>query len=375
MFTRKYLPFIALTLAAPSPLLAQSVQDFQLPPNPTPTPTPRVQGPVDTEGDAVPVRPRVIVTPTPTPAPVPTPRQTAPVQPIIEQPAPSPSPSVRPAPTRVVPADRQPRATQDQPRTSPTPQERSPIDPAENGPVVPASQAEPPSADTTAAPAPIQADPIVPASEPDLGSENSNWIWPAVGGSVLALLGLGYAFSRRRRSAPPPMIERPMVSSGGPIAVTDIHIRTDAIKLTRSVMNATLHYRVSLINKATRALSNVTIGADMVSAHGGVPMEQQVASANQPLEKRHQFDRIAPGQNVRYEGQITIPLSQVRAIRQNNAALFVPLLRLRVDRATAEPLVKTFVVGLGVPGGGRVMPFRIDEGPRSYEPISARALD
>ena len=65
----------------------------------------------------------------------------------------------------------------------------------------------------------------------------------------------------------------------------------------------------------------------------------------------------------------------MRAIRQNNAALFVPLLRLRVDGATAEPLVKTFVVGLGVPGGGRVMPFRIDEGPRSYEPISARALD
>ena len=372
MLTRKYLPFIALTLAAPSPLLAQSVQDFQLPPNPTPTPTPRVQGPVDTEGEAVPVRPRVIVTPTPTPAPVPTPRQTAPVQPIIEQPAPSPS---RPAPTRVVPADRQPPATQDQPRTSPSIEEPLPTDPAENGPVVPASQAQAPSADTTAAPAPIQADPIVPALEPDLASENSNWIWPAVGGSVLALLGLGYAFSRRRRSAPPPMIERPMVSSGGPIAVTDIHIRTDAIKLTRSVMNATLHYRVSLINKATRALSNVTIGADIVSAHGGVPMEQQVASASQTLEKRHQFDRIAPGQNVRYEGQITIPLSQVRAIRQNNAALFVPLLRLRVDGATAEPLVKTFVVGLGVPGGGRVMPFRIDEGPRSYEPISARALD
>ena len=203
----------------------------------------------------------------------------------------------------------------------------------------------------------------------------SGWLLVVLGGGLLALLVAGFALARRRRPAEAPLIERPVVGAAASVAPSDIRIAVDAIKLTRSVMNATLAYRVSLMNRATSALTNVTIGADVVSAHGGVPVEQQVASATQALETRHTFERIAPGQSVRYDGQITLPLSQVRAIRQSNAALFVPLLRLRVDGASVEPLVKTFVVGLGVPNGGRVMPFRIDEGPRSYEPIAARALD
>ncbi|MCA0976892.1 hypothetical protein LCM19_00770 [Qipengyuania flava] len=376
MFTRNHLPFIALILAAPTPLVAQSVQDFQLPPNPTPTPSPRVQGPVDTEGDSIPARPRVIGTPTPTPAPASTPRQASPVpQPTVPQSTPTPLPSARPAPARTAPIDQVPKIPRNAPITLPTADERAPLGESVEAAAEPNLQGEDQVGEATGEPMPTEGGLTAPLPEADTEKENAEWIWPAVGGGILALLGLGYFLSRRRSSAPAPIIEKPVVGSGGPVNASDIHIRTEAIKLTRSVMNATLHYRVSLLNKATRALSNVAIGADVVSAHGGFPMEQQVAGPDHALEKRHQFDRIAPGQNVRYEGQITIPLSQIRAIRQNKAALFVPLLRLRIDGATPEPLVKTFVVGLGMPEGGRVMPFRIDEGPRSYEPIAARALD
>ena len=374
MLTRNYLPFIALILAAPTPLVAQSVQDFQLPPNPTPTPSPRVQGPVDTEGDSIPARPRVIGTPTPTPAPASTPPQASPVpQPTVPQSAPAPLPSARPAPARTAPIDQVPQNSRHAPL--PTADERAPLGEGGEAAAEPNLQGEDQVGEATGEPMPTESGSIAALPEADTEQGKADWIWPAVGGGILALLGLGYFLSRRRSSAPAPIIEKPVVGSGGPVNASDIHIRTEAIKLTRSVMNATLHYRVSLINKATRALSNVAIGADVVSAHGALPMEQQVAGPDHALEKRHQFDRIAPGQSVRYEGQITIPLSQIRAIRQNNAALFVPLLRLRIDGATPEPLVKTFVVGLGMPEGGRVMPFRIDEGPRSYEPIAARALD
>ena len=373
MFTRNHLPFIALILAAPTPLVAQSVQDFQLPPNPTPSPSPRVQGPVDTEGDNLPARPRIIASPTPTPTPAPTPRQTSPVpQPTVPRSTPTPLPSARPAPVRATPAD---QPSRDAPATQSEPVERSPLVGDETVPSAPVQQTDEQASEAIGVSPPTQTAPIVPAPQADDDQETASWVWPAVGGGILALLGLGYVVSRRRSDAPAPIIEKPIVGSGAPVNASDIQIQTEAIKLTRSVMNATLHYRVSLLNKATRALSNVAIGADVVSAHGGLAMEQQVASIDQQLEKRHQFDRVAPGQNVRYEGQITIPLSQVRAIRQSNAALFVPLLRLRIDGATPEPLVKTFVIGLGMPGGGRVMPFRIDEGPRSYEPIAARALD
>lgn len=363
MLTRFSLPFVALVLAAPAGLAAQSAQDFQLPPNPTPTPSPNVQGPVDSEG-VVPVRPRVIATPTPTPTPAPS---------ATTQPVTTPTPTATATPRTSVSQPAAPRVST-QPRSLPTAQERLPLDPGETAPIVPAPL---PTGESTPVPTPsttVSETAATPAAQES--AEGIDWLWPALGGGLLALLGLGYFVSQRRRNVPPPEIERPIVARAlGKAAPHEIQISAEAIKLTRSVMNATLHYRVSLINRSSGALKDVDLGADIVSAHGGVPVEQQVASAAQPLEKRHSFGRIAPGQSVRYEGQLTIPLSQARVIRQGNAALFVPLLRVRLDGASEVPLVKTFVVGLGAPGGGRVMPFRIDEGPRSYSPIAARALD
>ena len=104
-------------------------------------------------------------------------------------------------------------------------------------------------------------------------------------------------------------------------------------------------------------------------------MESQLASPSQSLEQRHVFARISPGQTVRHQGKLQIPLAQARIIRQGSAALIVPLLRVRLDVAGEEPVVRTFVIGQGVPGGGRVAPFRLDDGPRSYAPVAARALD
>ncbi len=368
MSTRFRLPLIALVFAAPAGLAAQGVREFQLPPNPTPTASPTVQGPVDTEGSSLPQRPRVIATPTPTPTPAPA--STAMVQPL---PSPTPTPTTAPGTASGTQGETTP-SRPSTPRSVPTTQERLPLDPGETAPIVPAPLPGETPADT---PVPTGAPSEAAGADPGTSDEESaEWLWPAVGGGLLALFGLGFFLSRRRRNAPPPEIERPIVGgTKGLAAPYELKINAEAVKLTRSVMNATLHYRVSLINRSSGALRNVDLGADIVSAHGGIPVEQQVASASQPLERRHTFARIAPGQTVRYEGQLTIPLSQARVIRQGNAALFVPLLRIRLDGASEEPLVKTFVVGLGMPDGGRVMPFRIDEGPRSYEPIAARALD
>ena len=362
MFSQFRTLLLALVLAAPASLAAQSAQEFQLPPNPTPTASPNAQGPVDVEGSNVPAAPRVIATPTPTPTPT--------AQPSV-QPLPTSSPTSVPGPTVAAPSPQPRVAPRRQPSPLPTAEPRLPLERGETAPIVPSPA---PTEQPTSLPAPTSS---VAAQDDATGiDEGIDWLWPAIGGGLLALLGLGYLLSQRRRNMPPPEIERPVVS-GGPTAIAPgaLKIQAEAIKLTRSLMNATLHYRVSLMNRSSSAISDIAVGADIVSAHGGVPVDQQVASATQPLERRHSFARIAPGQSVRYDGQLSIPLSQVHAIRQGSAALFVPLLRLRVDGASLEPLVKTFVVGLGSQPGGRVTPFRLDEGPRSYEPIAARALD
>ncbi len=371
MYKRFRLSFAALFLSAPTALSAQSTRDFQLPPAPTPTASPQVQGPVDSEGTTVPARPRVIPTATPTPVPTPAPTATANPAATVQ-----PLPTSTPAPSATFPAAAPQRAVT--PSVVPTSRrntapDQPPAPLTDSDAVLPETGPEPafPQSDV---PAPVIEAPIPTQPEE---SDKSQWLWPAVGGGILALLGLGYLVSRRRKNAEPPQIERPvMVPAGaGIVGATDLQLRAEAIKLTRSVMNATLHYRVTLLNRSGSALSNIALGADVVSAHGGVPVEQQVASSSQLLEKRHTFDRIAPGQSVRYEGTAMIPLSQARIIRQGNASLFVPLLRVRIDGVGEEALVKTFVIGQGVPDGGRVSPFRLDDGPRSYEPIAARALD
>ncbi|MBT8427889.1 MAG: hypothetical protein KJO02_07655 [Erythrobacter sp.] len=367
------LPLAALFLAAPTALFAQSTRDFQLPPAPTPTASPQVQGPVDSEGSNVPARPRVIPTATPTPVPTPVPTATANPAATVQ-----PLPTSTPTPTAGVPAATTPRTVT--PSAVPTNYTTTvPVQPPASLPdsdaVLPGTGSEQASPEGDL---PAPALDVAPQAQSEaMASEQAEWLWPAVGGGILALLGLGYLVSRRRKNAEPPQIERPVVavSGAGTVGATDLQLRAEAIKLTRSVMNATLHYRVTLLNRSGSALSNVALGADVVSAHGGVPVEQQVASSSQLLEKRHTFDRIAPGQSVRYEGTVMIPLSQARIIRQGNASLFVPLLRMRIDGAGEEVLVKTFVIGQGVSDGGRVSPFRLDDGPRSYEPIAARALD
>ena len=363
---------------APNGLAAQGVQDFQLEPDEQETAEPRVQGPIDTESGSVPVEPRVISQPraqqTPAPRPpavqpVPAPRPPATTVQRQTQGAGSgttssaPPPITRPARPAATPAP--------QPAPLPTGPARLPLDPGETVPIVPVPVDEP-------EPVVRPADENEPAPVPEsdgASRDDWSWTWPAIGLALLAALALAAFAKRRKHAVKPATIERPVVAAGGRIAPSELKVQVEAVKLTRSVMNATLQYRVHLLNRATTAITNVSVGADIVSAHGGVPVEQQVASEAQALEKRHTFDRIAPGQSVRYDGQLTIPLAQVRAIRQAAATLFVPLLRIRIDGASDVPLLLTFVVGTGVPGAGRVTPFRLDEGPRSWQPIAARALD
>lgn len=365
------LPLIALMLSLPAPAMAQSAQDFSLPPGPTPTASPRAQGPVDEESGVVPVAPRVIntarptpratATATPTAAPTPTPSATA----ISPRSAASPRPTPVPRPVETVPVSPRIPAPEEPVRDFP------PVQPTDGTPPIPA----PPAAPDLQQPL----DEAEIAGPADPGSENADWTWLAILAAALAAIGAGLFFWKRRQtSAPAPQIERPVVASvpkaNAATAADALTVRLTAEKLTRSAMFATLKYRLTLVNRTDAALSDVTVGVDLVSASAASPMEQQVATAETSLEPKHTLARIAPRQNVAVEGQVQLPLSTAQVIMQGRHPLLVPLLRVRVDGAGAGALVKTFVVGQGQPDGGRVQPFRLDEPPRSYAPIAQREL-
>lgn len=205
-------------------------------------------------------------------------------------------------------------------------------------------------------------------------------------GLLAALIVLGAAvaagaiFWRRRQAGlPPPTIERPLVAGSNLVPPTlsgpPLSVQATAIRLDRSFLNATLHYRLTLINRAQQALSEVSVGADLVSAHGNAAPEAQLAMPGLALEPRHRIARIAPGQQMAVEGQVQLPLAAANVIRQGSVALLVPLLRLVISGAALAPLARTFVIGQTQVGTTRLQPFRLDDQPQSYQPIAQRALD
>ena len=348
------LPLLALLSSAP--LAAQAARDFQLPPAATPSPDTRVQGPVDTDAP-VPVRPRAIETARPTPAPSPT----ATAAPAVVLPAPTPSrTAAQPRQATERPAAAVPRASAASAAvSSPQPTVAAPIDSAARLPL--------PSPTVAGAPAA----PIATAQRP--AEAPLPWVWIALGGLVLAVAS-AFLVRRRRKDTATPEIVVPFAPTASDPAEA-LAIAVEAVRMDRSVMNATVGYRVTIRNRTAQPLSGVTVEADLVSASGDRPAEQQLASTAHALTPRHAAERLAPGQSLRFEGQVRLPLSEASAIWQGRAALLVPLLRVRALASEALPVVTTLVIGSAEGSSARPQPFRLDEPPRSYAPLAQRVLD
>ena len=349
-----------LAVLAAAPAAGQAARDYQLPPAPTPTPESRVQGPVDPDAP-VPIRPRAIetvrpATPSPAPTPSPSPRLNAAAPPAVVLPSPSP--------TRAVAMQRPPAARGGEPAATGAPLV------AETPNFAPAST--PTASAPRALPSPSPPAPGVRAV-PQPG-QSLPWLWLALGGAVWAA-GAGL-FAWRRRSGPRiPAIVTPFVPAAAPAPGDALALSVEAMRLDRSVLNATVGYRVTVRNRTAQALTGIVVEGDLVSASGERPADQQLASPGQALTPRHSAERLAPGQSLRFEGQVRLPLSEASVIRQGPIGLLVPLLRVRATAGGALPIATTLVIGRSEGQAARPQPFRLDEPPRSYAPLAQRVLD
>ncbi len=360
-----------IALAAAALPLAAGAQtppgSFRLP-TPTPTPT-DIQGPVDPDAPIL-TRPRDTA-PTPTPRatpPAPTPTPTA-ARPIV---TPTPRPVASPRNSSLPP-----RFT---PPAAPVASDTAPVTPSDAPFPTPGEIAS----DPLPAPLPTAAAPSAPATtEPDGGQE---WLY-ALGGALLAAIGIGAAlfFRRRRREdepvatiAPPragpipgPVPEPPLAAVGAPLM-----IEARAVRLARSMLNATLSYELHVTNRGGAPLHDVRFGADLVTAHARIPTEQQLADPALPLSTVKQIERLDPGESAQFSGELRLPVNQIRPIPHGKAVVYVPLLRVRAEAMDISPVARTFVVGL-VPSGtaSRLQPFRLDEMPQTYHAVGQRALD
>ena len=388
---RLLLPLAVLLFGA-SAASAQSARDFQLPPDPDATPSSRqqAQGPIDTEGETRSV-PQVIGTPTPQPSvTLPTPRATATPTPAPTRTAATPRAtptatrralpaSDTPAVTREVLSDRGARTDTDG-AVEPQPNSSAADDAANAGAgeqdgsfTLPVPNADSQATATDEAPAQVQ--------------EASSWYWIAALIAALLALGAGLFVVMRRRRAADAAQPEVVDMSGPPLREVNEHsyltkpdaqsleVEAQAVTLSRSVMNATISYRVSLVNRGRQTITQIALNGDVTTAHGRVPAAQQLADIDQTFPELYALARLEPGQRMTMQGELRLPLREVRALRQGSVPVFVPLLRLTVRAENIDPRAYTFVIGnRGADKNARPNPFRLDEPPRSYAQLTTRAV-
>jgi hypothetical protein len=154
-----------------------------------------------------------------------------------------------------------------------------------------------------------------------------------------------------------------------------LHIAIELRKLTLTLMNATLGYRLTLTNAGAEPLENIAVAADLIGAHGSLPREMQLAGPETELPMHHLLAGLAPGESGDVAGELRLPLNQVRPIAQGSARLFVPLARFRIGAEGGEARCFTLVAGQPSPSGnGAIQPVRLDFGPRIYDGLAGRAF-
>lgn len=147
--------------------------------------------------------------------------------------------------------------------------------------------------------------------------------------------------------------------------------------MTATLVNATLSYQLSLTNHTTAPLAGVSVVGDMVAAHASRPASELLSVDGHPLPPLHRINMLHPGESVTLKGELRLPLSAITPIFRGEAALFVPLARLRAEgMAESGERVSsggTFLVGQTAPQA-KLSPFRLDLGPRLYQHLGQRLL-
>lgn len=396
-----------LALMIPAAVSAQSrVEDFRLPePSQTsdvrqpdaPQPDARQQGPVDADAPVVQPRAREAGVPS---------------QALPQPDAPQPPATADTATTAASPVTARARARR-------TPDIGRPA-------IVPsAASASPaaPEALPTESPAPLPADeaaapPAAPAPQPS-GDTTPGWLHYALGAGGLALLlALALIFAPRRskhhrpahrdrqharqstpspapperselaqepRSTPPthdPAKQTPPVAEPAAPAILpgQLTVSLDVQRLSATMLNAALTYRLTVHNHAQSDICEVTLFADMTSAHGSLGGQEQLLITSEDIRPLHNASRLAPGEAATFKGELRLPLAQVLPIHSGKAVLFVPLLRLRVESGSGDQGNRrvshhAFVIGqLPLESGSALRPFQLELGPRIYSEIGQREL-
>lgn len=205
--------------------------------------------------------------------------------------------------------------------------------------------------------------------------------WPWLAALLCLLLaGLGVWLWRKRSAGrvtklAAPSKPRPAPSvdaiNGAAQDPPRVDLGLEIVVATRSLMQFSIDYRVILSNRSNRAVRDLNVSAQLVSARRGAPNAPPIAGG-QPLEP---IERIGPQQSRAVSGRLQMPLAEVGAILQGRKPLFIPLLHVTIEGAGQPALTRSFVVGTpSEASGGRLHPIPLDTPPGSLQGLKAREI-
>ena len=389
------LALLSAPLAMPVALAASppSVSDFKLEPKPRPRVDPTLQGPGLT------------------PAPVPLPRERPAAEPASRStPTPAPPPAPAPPAQEAQPAPpprRQAPASTAQPAAAPDPRARPTAEPptpsattsgeraVATPPVVERAPADAPAGGLSTPPGPV---------EDDMGradARGSVWPWLMWGlAGLIVLLALGLARRRRRsvtpgarrsrpappavaargseaavEAAPPPVpIEPAPPAATAPLSLAPFTLAFHPLEARATALGSSLKARITV----TAGDASVTgLSLDLMMAGAGEAGDEQLArffveGSGQP---RVELPDLAAGESHVVERSLRVGARDFRPIQLADRAIFVPLVGLDLTGVVEGEVVRVtaaHVVGRSPKAGGKMGPFRVDQGPRHYRELDGR---
>ncbi|MDQ3077772.1 MAG: hypothetical protein M3Q83_02900 [Pseudomonadota bacterium] len=143
---------------------------------------------------------------------------------------------------------------------------------------------------------------------------------------------------------------------------------------TEPTQGAALLFDVIVINNGSAPARDVLVETQLVNA--GPQQDEEIGRFfREPVGTGERLPMIAPQGRVSIKTRLILSADQVRPIEMDGRRLFVPLVAINALYRWSggeEQDSASFLVGRGGDDGGKMAPFRIDQGGRNWTGLSAR---
>lgn len=281
-------------------------------------------------------------------------------------------PQPQPEPQRSAPPAEPPVPSESQAQPAPPPARSQPL-PAPAGLPEGAAQAPVPSADDPA------------AAESAVRSEREGGAWWPYALLLIVLGGVAFAWSRRRKDRPAEAATEEEVPAAfaeeapKPLPRPWLDLELEAERASFTDSEWIVQFRLSVSNPTEVAAENARI--DIMLFNAGKEQDKEIGAffrtAGRESTKLH-LPSIRPGGNGIIDGEVAMPLAEMRAMKLDDRTLFVPVIAVNALYQWGEgrngQTAKSYVIGRELQQPSEKMgAFRVDQGPRVWRTVGQRA--